>query len=294
MGKLKDQIPLFITKFAVFPRYEIVNYQGKRMITIAKGSNKPLKEARFYSPADVESIFTHLARVETEKDLLSFAHRFGLLGLEDRKLRPPQYGPYLGFAHDYVEDSLKAARDVELIINEIDRLDNQAINPKLTPYLKQIALDQINIYPDWKSKLKDADISTLLRASVAITISEHMDGTRPIITLTDAREMAPGYAYLSLYDAIWHQIYFAFTGFDKMKRCPACGLYHTGRSQFCPPPPFYNRSPCENTFHQKRHYRIKKKVLEAFHEGKTPDAIAEELDIDIDQIKKWIEKEVQS
>ena len=284
----------------VYPRYEIVTFKEERIIRVPPEDLKDRNIVpRLYSPADVDSLFTHLAKVKDEGDLWSFVDRFGLLGLENRKVPSAQAGDplikYQRVYYDFVNASLEEARQIAKVVNDIHDLDSrletlERLRPDVIQLYEKIYLSNLIHYSEWESNLKDANFTTLMKADIAIRISEHLGGIRPTINIGQEGEISSGYAYLSLYDVVWHQLFFALTKCEKIKICPECLMPHTGQGKFCPKPPFVERSICENNYHQKQHYRIKKKVLQAYRDGKTPDTIAKELDINIVQVEKWIAK----
>lgn len=255
---------LFVTQFKVASKYVIeveekIGYVRIPLREIGRGMS-----FRDYSPTEAGSIYTHLAKVKDEKSLLKFVHQFGLLGLDIRNNKrgfPSGVIPkkIMGF-EDKIIDIYDAAYEVRKILHYWGKLQKGDIigrilsldgeKPELTIDFLRKTLDKdfVNMVNP-----EHIDKTTPTKIYLAFKISQNLSGVRPTANLSPAGDIIPGFAYLSLYDAIWHQLYLEITRQADFKECPHCQSWHTGRGKFCPPPPFYTRSPCENAFNQKEH-----------------------------------------
>ena len=263
-----------ISGFAVFPEYVITNRKGKRLITVSDttsdttsdtaGETEPGNDMAFhfgtgipyklYYPENFKSIYTRLATVTDEKSLLRFVHQYGLLGTTRRYL-PHDLTPLAinaPITEDQVNLCLDEANVMRYILESwIDAQNGISINRAMTgDYL----------YTQWSSLQNDIDDITQTRAYLALRVTNYITGVRPVANFTPEGKLIPGFGYLSLSDAIWHQLYQDMISHEKFKECPRCKSWHTGRGRFCPSPPNYKRSPCENSYNQKKIYRKKKEA----------------------------------
>lgn len=236
-----DGATLAITKFQIASKYIITSTKdGKKIIEAAEDSYY-----RCYSPLEVVGIYSQLAKVKTDKDLLKFASQYGLLGISERQDIPISLvgiASSYRFTHwDYVSDSLKVAEEIRQLLDIVNGSD-----------LKNVLGYVEELWPEWLPVLKDKDSRKLARAYVALRVSSKLGGVRLSASFTEKGEVAPGTAYYSLYDAVWHQFYIDLVGHVNYKQCPYCHSWHTGKGKFCPAPPFYSRSPCQNAYAVKK------------------------------------------
>lgn len=248
-----DGATLAIIKFGVAPGYDIEEHKGEKIIAAEEDS-----EYRYYSPLEVDCIYSHLAAVKTEEDLCEFACRFGLLGVSERKDFPlslaGQIPSYWSHIWDSVDESLKVAEEVRQLLELVNGCKvGKVIHRKdVFGFIEEL-------WPEYLPVLKNADSIRLTRAYVALRVSSKLGGVRLAASFTEKGDVAPGVAYFSLFDAVWHQFYVDLVGHAKFKQCPYCGAWHTGRGKFCPPPPYYSRSPCQNSYAVRKHNQKKSK-----------------------------------
>lgn len=293
---------LFITKFGVANEYLAVSHEERRLVVISAGplinedvfenyQFTPPKEGenvKYYSINDVDSIYTHLAAVKDEKDLVMFAHKFGLLGIIDRK---PMRLAHMGivsvkqrlFIQDDVEESLRVAENMRSLLDIWGQIEKGFVLGK-----NQFMDFAEEAYPEYTDLLKKVDEKTFTKAYVTLRVSKNLGGVRPTANFDSSGNPIPGFAYFSLIDAIWHSFYLSITGQAKFKQCPFCDSWHTGRGDFCPPPPITKRSLCENAYSQKKH-RIRTKIKKLHQQGKTIEEISKTMDMDYEEISKILE-----
>jgi len=250
---------MFTIKFGIAPEYVITTEEGERVIHV------PLEaldaDFKYYSPSNHPNIYTQLAAVRDEKTLLKFARRYGLLGIGDRKSIPVHLAgiasvSYKSATRDNVADFLDVAHTIRKLLGYWTKLldTGEAIKRDLTWSFFE------ELWPEYAEILQNASDAELTRAYLAVRIARHLGGVRPAVNFTGEGRVAPGFAFLTLYDVVWFQFYQDLIGYSKFKQCPHCGAWHTGRGKFCPAPPLYSRSPCENAYAQKRHRnKLKKK-----------------------------------
>ncbi|MGD0621449.1 MAG: hypothetical protein ABSA82_03150 [Thermacetogeniaceae bacterium] len=251
----------YVSDFGVYPRYKITTYGGERIIYIPwEDINDPEIEVKHYSPMDIDCIYSHFRTVEDEKSLLVFAHRFGLLGLKEREDTSVALAGYSSTSQtvpfDYVDKCLEEARKLRWYIEYIRRIDtsgNLSSNPEVSRRYQETISMNLDLYPKWKAILQKASPAKQNRGDIALSVSNELGGVRPAASFTKDGTLIPGFAYLTLHDAIWHQLFITLTRQERFKECPFCHSLHTARGQFCPPPPFYKRSPCENGYYQRQH-----------------------------------------
>jgi hypothetical protein len=224
------------------------------MVSWLANNEEEIPEYRYYSPNEADSIYSHFARVKDEKTLLKFASEFGLFGMKERRDIPIHLigikpGVYESAEEDSVEEMLSLAKEVRHVLHHWGNLQ------KGIPIEKEFTLPLFEeVWPEYYDRFKNADEKTLTKGYLAMKISRRMAGVRPVANFTAEGKPVPGYAYISLYDAMWHQLYQAIVEEWKFKECPFCHTWHAGQGRFCPPPPGKKRSLCENAFNQ-REYR---------------------------------------
>ncbi len=289
--------PLFLTHILVWPNY--IFDKETNYIKIDTGAKGEPKE---YAPSEIKCIYTHLSRLRRNdlNSILDFVNQFGLLGYETRH----EYSLHSNFSNqkifttiqERIEYITSAASDIAEVldlwgkVNEgipIDRVWHPTTESNYQALTREYLEKAL---PAHKLTIREADSLTLSKMYIAFKASKHLGGVRPVANFTPKGEPIPGFAYLSLYDAIWHQLYMDMVTKAEFKQCPYCFSWHTGRGQFCPAPPFYKRSPCENAFNQRLH-RQKKKVVALWESGKTIEEITATIGIDAEQIKAWIAQE---
>lgn len=267
---------IFFTKFGVAAKYDIGTDTKNPLIKIADevvkeivfGEEKKSK-LEFYSPFEVKSIYSHLAKVKDEKSLLKFVHRFGLLGVseyENTKLKEVSYLPnsYIIHVLDNVDVTYKAADEIREIMINLDNL-NRGITIN-----RDIAWDYINFfYPAGHADvLKKASDAKITKAYLILKVHKKLTGVLEAPNFTKSGDAIRGHAYLRLIDAIWHQFYLDLIEYDKFKECPYCHNMHTGQGVFCPAPPNSKRSACENAYNQREHrIREREKRINKIKEG---------------------------
>lgn len=245
------------TMFSVAPAYVITKKDTVEASPEFLGSPDGWRR---YSPRETSCIYSHLATVKDRKTLLRFVSRFGLLGIQKRKDTPVHLAGiapgHTSAASDHVGDILQVAADMSNILNAYSALEKGRIVERR--FIESYIVGEDCLWPEWWDVLGNADSLALTRAYLALRVSAKLGGVRPAANFTAAGDVVPGYAYLSLHDAVWHQLYMDMTKQASFKECPFCGSWHTGAGIYCPAPPFYNRSPCENAYNQKL-YRKRKK-----------------------------------
>jgi len=250
-----------ITKFGVADEYEETIFKGKPFLKIKEGliEEEDIKNYRiypiisehikYYPPALTDSIHTYLAKVTDVKSLKRFVERYGLLGLWDKEDTSVAYSgnnPIEKILYlDNIEDSLMEARKVRMILSIYNSKEiSRGRRPSILESL-------IKAYPDHKEVFEKADDKTLKTAYAAWYISGQMGGIHQTISFDEKGKPFPCFAYLALIDAIWHSLFQVVVQQEQFKECPECHSLHTGPRKFCPKPPYYKRSPCQNKYSQR-------------------------------------------
>lgn len=287
-GKEKDKTaPLLVSRFAVYPKYVIAI--GINSLWGEEFGNVPVVEAsrenfsrdvklKLYFPSETRSIFSHLLKVNDENTLLWFVHKYGLLGVRSRTKYKIDSIPGPCTISPLAEDIssiYEARQEVKRFLDHWQQLKAGKPIEYVRDWIRvsdtEFEYQPIRLTKDWIGKrlaspeyvemVKKADDIALTKLYLALWASKNIGGVRPIANLTPAGDVVSGFTYLSLHDAIWHQIYQLISENDTLKECPHCHHLHNGRRRFCPPPPGYKRSPCENAYNQKQK-RIRDKEKE--------------------------------
>jgi len=267
-----------LTWFGVANAYIIENNeQLGRIIKIKEGliSEKDHSERRlrpiknqnitYYATEQLNSALSHFFSVRTEEKLLNFTHKFGLLGIHDKEITSTSTTGVLAreilITIDKVEDLLLEAKKIRRLI----RLYGS--NYEYTKHERELVIESLNqSFPLMMDIFKKSDDITLRRAYVNRNISMELGGVKPTANFDSKGKPIPGFAYLTLIDAIWHSFYQTVTEEGKFNTCPHCHSLHTGRGKYCPPPPGSKRSTCENAANQKK---FRDKTKEGSTNGKS-------------------------
>jgi len=223
----------------VFAPHRITEAEGERVIEgcpEAVALNKPPASYNPMGSRPEEILQAVYSLREDERTVLDFCDRYGLLGGDGATPTSPAITPFFGiwrqtwqgFWREVAE--IKAAIEAVKVISARDP-DDAASWHTVQAYLNRV-LDGVSIY-------------------VALLRNEAESDGAHVRIVTRLR-------YRTLSQAVAVAVYSLLTEGKGLRSCenPKCGRLFVPRhknQRFCPTPPGYSRSPCENNFNQLRH-----------------------------------------
>lgn len=238
-----------MTKFFVYPEYVI---EGDKIL--AKNSYRG-ETARFYIPNHHRPLWPHVSKITDEEELLKFAHRFGLLGVVNGPSGTDLHNPMVKTVKwDSVEETIKissAFRELASLWKAAN--EGTTIPPDVIEDAKVLLWGKYWLQEE-RNQVKNWSPEALAKSYVIANINAHLKGVRVQAQVAPDGKVKAGVDPVRLLDVAWYHFYLDITDGKPFKQCPQCGTLHTGKGKYCPAPPNYSRSPCENK-RDRRKYR---------------------------------------
>lgn len=268
----------------------VVNWPGAPLA--GEGKEYAGKEqGKLFDPFQVQYLFEQIARVDTnsEKSILGFSNRFGLLGQEFEMIPSTMAGiPWqgTGFYQERLEYFTHAVRMMKYTLRLYKDIETE--DPRFEFEQDEMRKAVVRRHPELASRLKSADHLTIARARLMTLVNEHLGTVFPALQLGIDGRLYPSHTGLTLLGVAYFQLYEVITTGVALRECPWCkSLFvpRTHRARFCPTPEDKKRSPCENKYNQMV-FQMRKNIKDG---KETIEDAASRLRRPISEIKSWLE-----
>ncbi len=210
------------------------------------------EESRAYRPLEDEPLlFEKFVNTPDSADgILSFANRYGALGIARQFVQKANSGQGQAIRmgeslSDWIGEvrgarvvvtiwelcSNSAGRDLEKYIKWHGKrtvyLDGQSLFDGLE-YRETIASSETGTRPHLLKRWKPGETIGPAKALIACGVNRHLrQGVSPQLLMDRTDELRPYIRVFNLLGAIWYQVYHAYSGRAKVRRCSVCNGFFT-------------------------------------------------------------------
>lgn len=263
---------------------------------------KPESGYTWYNPLiDTATLFLEFSELElNENQILEFANKYGMLSEYETLLHPAE-GQRSELFGESIEFWRREIADMHVVVdlwNALKQKNTYKLNQFITwedkeevKYIlgtqKSGFLNKLNS-PFSRFNFGDVFLPAQYVIQNEINVKLGKYPTNPRLIMDNKNQLKQYLTPSSLLAAMWFQFYQAVTGEKLFKRCEVCRKWEDVTNNKVT----WSKHPeCAGRERAANYRERKKEILNLCAEGKTIDEIAQITEVDIKQIKKWIEKE---